>query len=317
MAKIITGMMLLTALALQPATSPAAQVVSGIAATVNEEPITTVEVDKEAALMQKELQQLPAAERKSAVLNRLIDKKLIDQKIKELDVRVSDDEVNAAIEDVKKQNGISQQALEQALAGQGISFPQYKKQLKEQLERIRLMSQEVRAKIQVSEPEMRAFYQQNLSRYGAEEQFRARHIFFKIDKKATPEERAKIEAQANEVLKEARSGQDFIELAKKYSTDPAAARDGGDLGTFKKEDMLPEIGETVAALKPGEVSGLVLSPAGYHIIKLEEKIQGNAKPFDEVKGEIEEIVYKKKADERFAQWVKDLRSSAAIEIREK
>jgi peptidyl-prolyl cis-trans isomerase SurA len=317
MAKIITGMMLLAAVALQPATSPAAQLVSGIAATVNEEPITTVEVDKEAALMQRELQQLPAAERKSAVLNRLIDKKLIDQKIKELDVRVSDDEVNAAVEDVKKQNGISQQALEQALAGQGMSFPQYKKQLKDQLERIRLMSQEVRAKIQVSEPEMRAFYQQNLSRYGGEEQFHARHIFFKIDKKATPEERAKIEAQANEVLKEARSGKEFVELAKKYSTDPAAARDGGDLGTFKKEDMLPEIGETVAALKPGEVSGLVLSPAGYHIIKLEEKIQGNAKPFDEVRGEIEEILYKKKADERFAQWVKDLRSSAAIEIREK
>lgn len=317
MAKIITGMMLLAALALQPATSPAAQVVSGIAATVNEEPITTLEVEKETALMQKELQQLPAGERKSAVLNRLIDKKLMDQRIKELGVRVSDEEVNAAIEDVKKQNGISQEALEQALGAQGMSFAQYKTQLKEQLERIRIMSQEVRSKIQVSEREMREFYEANRSRYGAEEQFRARHIFFKIDKSGSAEERARTEALANEVLKEARSGKDFVELARKHSTDPAAARDGGDLGTFKKDDMLPEIGNTVAALKAGEVSGLVQSPAGYHIIKLEERIQGSGKSFEEVKGEIEEILYKKKGDDRFAQWLKDLRASAAIEIREK
>lgn len=317
MAKIITGMMLLAALALQPATSPAAQVVSGIAATVNEEPITTLEVEKETLLMQRELQQLPAGERKSAVLNRLIDKKLMDQRIKEIGVRVSDEEVNAAIEDVKKQNGISQEALEQALGAQGMSFEQYRTQLKEQLERIRIMSQEVRSKIQVSEREMREFYDANRSRYGAEEQYRARHIFFKIDKSGTAEERAGIEALANEVLKEARSGKDFVELAKKHSTDPAAARDGGDLGTFKKDDMLPEIGDTVAALKPGEVSGLVRSPAGYHIIKLEERIQGSGKSFEEVKGEIEELLYKKKADDRFAQWLKDLRASAAIEIREK
>lgn len=318
MAKIRTGIIALALAALTPALAPA-QVIDGIAAVVNDELVTTYELDREYQTLQKEQERLPAAEKmglKSAALNRLIDKKLIDQKARELDVKVLDDEVKAAIEDVKKQNRMNQEQLVQALAAQGIGYEDYRRQLREQLERLRLMSQEVRSKIQVGEQEIQDYYNANLARYGAIEQFRARHIFFKVDKKGGAAELAKAEARASEVLKEARSGKDFVELAKKNSDDPAAAKDGGDLGTFKRSDMLPEIGDTVAAMKPGEVSNLVLSQAGLHIIKLEEKTQGQAKPLAEVKGDIEELLFKKKADERFTQWLKDLRTSVAVDIRQ-
>ena len=317
MAKIIIGMTVLALLALHPAPSTA-KLINGIAAIVNEEIITTVEVDKEFLQMQKELEKLPASEKmglKSVALNRLVDKKLIEQKIRDLDIKVSDEDLRLAIEDVKKQNGMSQEALQQALAAQGLSLELYRVQLKEQLERLRLMSQEVRAKVQVGEREMREYYDANRGSYGGSELFRARHIFFKVDKKGGAEELAKAEALANSVLAQARGGKDFAELAKQYSNDPAAAKDGGDLGTFRKADMLPEIGDSLAAMKPGEVSSLVMSPAGLHIIKLEERSKEAGKPFEEVKDAIEELLYKKKSDERFAQWVKDLRSAAAIEIR--
>jgi peptidyl-prolyl cis-trans isomerase SurA len=317
MAKILTGFTILALLALQPSLSPA-QVIDGIAAVVNEEVITTFELDKEYLLMQKEQEKLPAGEKmglRSTALNRLIDKKLIDQKIRELDIKVLDDEIKLAIDDVKKQNNMTQEALVQALAGQGLSFEQYRAQLKEQLERLRLMSQEVRSKIQVGDTEVREYYDANRAKYGAVEQFRARHIFFKIDRKGGASELARVEAVAAGVLKQARAGKDFAELAKTYSNDPAAAKDGGDLGTFKKADMLPEIGDSVAAMKQGEISELVLSQAGLHIIKLEEITLSSGKPFSEVKGDIEELLYKKKADERFTQWVKDLRTSVAIDIR--
>jgi peptidyl-prolyl cis-trans isomerase SurA len=317
MAKILTGFTILALLALQPNYSPA-QVIDGIAAVVNEEVITTFELDREYQLMQKELEKLPAGEKmglKSAALNRLVDKKLIDQKIRELDIRVMDDEIKLAIDDVKKQNNMTQEALVQALAAQGLSFEQYRAQLKEQLERLRLMSQEVRSKIQVGDTEVREYYDANRAKYGAVEQFSARHIFFKIDRKGGAAELARVEAIAADVLKQARAGKDFAELAKTYSNDPAAAKDGGDLGTFKKADMLPEIGDSVAAMKKGEISELVLSQAGLHIIKLEDISLSSGKPFSEVKGDIEELLYKKKADERFAQWVKDLRASVAIDIR--
>lgn len=314
MSKLIIGITLLATLALHGTPSDAKQI-DGVAAVVNDEIITTLDVEKEYIQMQKEA---PASEKtalRSAAVNRLVDKKLIEQKIRELDIKVSDEDIKGAIEDVKKQNGMTQQQLEQALAAQGMTFAQYRVQLKEQLERMRLMSQEVRSKVQVGEREMREYYEANRSNYGNADVYRARHIFFRVDKKGGPDELAKAKEQAEKVLELAKSGKDFAQLAKEYSQDPAAAKDGGDLGSFKKSDMLPEIGDTVAALKPGEVSPIVASPAGLHIIKLEDKTQGTGKTFEEVKDSIEEQLYKKKSDERFAQWVKDLRSAAAIDIR--
>ncbi len=318
MAKIIMACTLLALLAVSPFPSQAKQI-SGIAAVVNDEVITTLDLDKEYAQMLKESEKLPPAEKmglRSAALNRLVDKKLVEQKIRELDIKVSDEELRASIEDVKKQNNLTQEALEQALAAQGLTFSQYKAQLKEQLERMRLMSQEVRSKIQVGEREMREYYDAHRDNYGGAETFHARHIFFKLDPKAKPEDAAATEKLANEVLAKAHAGEDFAALAKKYSQDPAAAKDGGDLGSFKKSDMLPEIGDTVAAMKPGDVSSIVRSPAGLHIIKLEQKSREAGRPFEEVKDSIEELLYKKKSDERFNQWVKDLRNAASIDIKQ-
>ncbi|MBI5485680.1 MAG: peptidylprolyl isomerase, partial [Deltaproteobacteria bacterium] len=100
------------------------------------------------------------------------------------------------------------------------------------------------------------------------------------------------------------------------SEDPAARKDGGDLGVFKKGDMQPELESAIVAMKPGEVSELVYTPAGFHIIKLEERISGKLKPFDGLKSDIEEAVYRKKSEERFSQWAKELRGKASIEIKE-
>jgi len=312
--------LLIIAITLFPLTA-GAELIIGIAAIVNDDIITTYEVDKEATLMGKELEKRAPTEvvdkgsLRSTALNRLIDKKLIEQKIRELDIKISEEELRQSIEDVKKQNKLSQEALVAALRGQGLSFDQYKAQLKEQLERLRLMSQEVRAKIQVGEREMREYYEANRARFGEEEFARARHIFFKLGKNASEKDVARVMATAATVFQEAKSGKDFAELAKKYSDDPAAAKDGGDLGTFKKGDMIPEIESAVSTMKPGEISELVTTPAGIHIIKLEERSKGKAKPFEEVKAELEELLYKKKSEERFNQWVTDLRKGAAIEIK--
>jgi peptidyl-prolyl cis-trans isomerase SurA len=318
MAKIIMACSLLALLAVTP-TFAHAKEISGIAAIVNDEVITTTDLDREYAQMQKEAEKLPASEKmglRSAALNRLVDKKLVEQKIRELDIKVSDEDVRLAIEDVKKQNNLKQEALEQALGTQGLTFAQYKVQLKEQLERMRLMSQEVRSKIQVGEREMHEYYDSHRDNYGGSETFHARHIFFKADPKGGAEDAAKAEKLATEVLAKVRAGEDFAGLARNYSQDPAAAKDGGDLGTFKRSDMLPEIGNTVAAMKPGDVSSIVRSPAGLHIIKLEEKSQEKGRSFEEVKDSIEELLYKKKSDERFNQWVKDLRSAASIDMKQ-
>lgn len=298
----------------------AAEMIDGIAAVVNGELITTYELDKEAASIVKNAEKRPGptlekTEIRAAALNQLIDKKLVAQKIKELDIKVSDEEVRQAIDDVKKQNNLSPEALVAALNAQGLSFDQYKTQIREQMEHLRLMSQEVRSKIQVGEKEMQEYYEANYKRY-SEVMFQARHIFFSIGQKAPESDVKRITATAASVLQEIRNGKDFAELAKKYSDDSSTAKDGGDLGTFRKGEMLPDIEQVLERMKPGEVSDLVKTSAGLHIIKLEKRFVKSTKTFDEAKGEIEETLYKKKSEERFKQWSADLKKNAVIDTRQ-
>lgn len=300
-----------------------AKVVNAIAAIVNDEIITLQDIYRETEPLLRETEKngkLGQEERikiRLTILDRMVEKTLIDQKVKELGIKVGDDEIRQAIEDVRKQNNLPDQAaLTAALAQQGIGFDQYRAQLQEQLEKLKLVSQEVRSKIQVGEQEMREFYDTNLARFSEEETFRARHIFFRLNEKASADEIKKRMSTVLMVLAEAKNGQDFAELAKKHSEDPAAKSDGGNLGQFKKGDMLPELESAITAMKPGEVSELVHTPAGLHIIKLEERSKGKLKPFESVRAEIEDLLYKKKSEERFAAWAKELRNKASIEVKE-
>lgn len=297
-------------------------VTNAVAAIVNDEIITLHDVNRAAqpAVTAAEKKgRLSDAERiqiRRTTLDHLIEKKLTDQKIKELGIRVSDEEIRQAIDDVRKQNNIpTQEALVAALAAQGLSFEQYREQLQEQIEKLKLVSMEVRAKVLVGESEMRDYYTANLAKYTEDESYRARHIFFKTGEKASTDEIKRAKTTATAVLADAKRGKDFAELAKTFSEDPAARKDGGDLGSFKKGDMQPELEKTILSLKPGEVSELVSTPIGFHIIKLEAIVAGTTKSFESAKPEIEEILYRQKSEERFNQWAKDLRGKATIEIR--
>ena len=298
-------------------------VVNAIAAIVNDEVVTLHEVYRESQPVIREAEKKSAVDAavrtqiRRAALEHLIEKKLLDQKIKELNIKVSDEEVKQAIDDVRKQNNmVSQEVLVSALAGQGLTFEQYRSQLQEQIEKLKLVSMEVRAKIQVGETEMREYYEANRAKYSEEDTFRARHIFFKVNEKAPSADIKRTMTTALMVLAEAKSGKDFVELARSYSEDPAARKDGGDLGSFKKGDMMPELETAILGMKPGEVSELVYTPSGFHIIKLEERTSGKMKPFESVKAEIEDTIYRKKSEERFSQWAKDLRAKASIEMKD-
>ena len=312
---------LLLAVALFSASIAGAEVLNGIAAVVNDEVITLLELNREYAVILKEQEKRGAVSQDAAVrlkrdvLASMIDRKLIKQKIRELNIVISAEEITQAIEDIKRQNKMTQEALNAALLAQGITFDQYKVQMKSELERLRLMSQEVKAKIQVSEREIREYYDANRAQFSEEPTYRARHIFLKIDKNASNDAIKKIMAKAADVMAEAKSNNDFAALAKKYSDDPGAAVEGGDLGTFKKGDMVPEIEDAVITMMPGEISELVTTPAGFHIIKLEEKNPGKLKPFETVKASINDLLYRKKSEERFKQWAEDLRKTAVIDIK--
>jgi len=298
-----------------------AEVISGIAAVVNDEIITIRELNREYDLAARDVEKKEgplsvekANKLRTSILDSLVDRALIRQKIKELNIVISEEEVRQSIEEVKRQNRLSQEALVSALLTQGMTFDQYKEQMKEQLERLRLMSQEVKSKVQVGEKELKEYYDANLANFSNEDSYRARAIFLRLAKDSTIDEIRKVITKLETVMAAARKGGDFTELAKKYSDDANVQKDGGDLGFFKKGEMLADIEKIVLTIKPGEVE-MIGTPTGYYIIKLEEKRPGLAKPFEEVKGQINDALYRKKSEERFSQWLQELRKGAAIEIK--
>lgn len=156
--------------------------------------------------------------------------------------------------------------------------------------------------ITVPEKDLHDYYEQNKARYGAPEERRARHILIKADKGAPAAEREKAKARAEEVLAQVRKNPAaFADLAKKYSDDPGSKDQGGELGFFNREAMVKPFSDAAFSLKPGEVSGVVESDFGYHVIQVEETRGGNIKPFEAVKADIENEIKTQLAQKRFAE----------------
>jgi len=142
-----------------------------------------------------------------------------------------------------------------------------------------------RDRIEVGEEEVKEHYGYHLAAFQEQEQVRARHILFKVDENAPDEEVEKVRKKAEEVLEKARKGEDFAALAKEYSEGPTKAK-GGDLGYFSEGQMVKPFEEAVFGMKKGEISNLVRTRFGFHIIKVEDIKEARTKPLDEVREEI-------------------------------
>lgn len=145
--------------------------------------------------------------------------------------------------------------------------------------------------VTVSEQLVKDYYEENIEIYKVKKQIRARHILFKLDQNASEEDDKKVKERALNVLEKARKGEDFAGLAKEYSEGPTKEK-GGDLGTFSEGQMVKPFEEAALKMKKGEVSDLVKTAFGYHIIKVEDVKEAYTKGFDEVRGQIAETLSK-------------------------
>jgi peptidyl-prolyl cis-trans isomerase D len=156
--------------------------------------------------------------------------------------------------------------------------------------------------ITVSEDDLRKYYTENIARYTTAEERRARHILIKADKDAAADVKQKAKARAEALVAEARKNPSgFAELAKKNSEDPGSAAQGGDLDFFGKGAMTKPFEDAVFAMKPGEISNVVESDFGFHVIQLEATRGGEKKPFEAVRASIEDDVRKQLAQKRWAE----------------
>ncbi|MBT1070654.1 peptidylprolyl isomerase [Pelotalea chapellei] len=197
---------------------------------------------------------------------------------------------------------ILQQASKEGV-DKGPEIEEKMKDLKKRLIVEAYLKKKVETDSQVSDADLKKFYQQNIDKFKAGEQIKASHILVKTEK------------EAKDLLAQIKSGANFEELAKKHSVDSSAAK-GGDLGWFGKGSMVPAFEKAALALKEGQVSDVVKSDFGFHIIKLTGKRPAGTRPFEEVKEQIKGAIMPTKQQEIFQKIKEDLKKDAKITVKE-
>jgi len=165
----------------------------------------------------------------------------------------------------------------------------------------------------VTEEDARTFYTKNPDKFARGESLKASHILIGVDAKASADEKKKASEKAEKLRKDLAGGADFAALAKENSTCPSSQQ-GGDLGYFSKGQMVPAFEKTAFSLKPGEISDIVETQFGYHIIKVAEKKPAETVPFKEAQSRIEEFLKGQKLNAAVGEYLSEARKTAKIEI---
>lgn len=155
---------------------------------------------------------------------------------------------------------------------------------------LKLMASDVLVVSTIQEDEVKTYYKAHKDEFTAPEMVRARHILVRVDKSASEGEKKAANRKLSGILKRAKTGEDFAKLAAEFSEDPGAKEKGGDLGFFQKGSMVSEFETAAFSLKPGEISGIVETQFGYHIIKVEEKKSSVVEPFESVSRKIKDKI---------------------------
>jgi peptidyl-prolyl cis-trans isomerase SurA len=288
-----------------------------VVAAVNNEIITWSELRNTIENEGREfLRGLDAEEREKKIneiqkqfLERMIDVKLQLQEARKMGLHISLSETEKAIADIKKKYNLTDEELIGSLKAEGLALEDYRRQLAEQILLSKIVRYKVNDNILISDEEIERYYQVNKGQYRGNETVRIRQIFFTM-----PEDEGElttVEAKAREVLKRVKRGEDFAKIAREVSED--ASRDfGGDLGYINRGTVIREIDDVAFDLNPGEVSEPFWSQSGLHIIKLEDRKAGST--IEEVRKDIQEILFKEAFAVKYEEWIKTLREKAYIEV---
>lgn len=318
--KTILRLLLITLL-LGAAPASAAEVLSKIAAVVNDDIITTYQLEKELATLLaveargRNLQAAEYAKLRREVLDRLIEEALVMQRVRNLGLAVSDAELDEAIADVLRQNQISRDQLQQAVSAQGLTFDEYRERLRRQILRFKLIGQEVQSKVEVSTQDVRDYFREHIDEYRGDPTVTLSYLVFSIPSEATLTNTQvnAIRERAREALALLRQGEDFYSTLFIYSTDPGVQ--GGNLGTFTEEELSSSFARAIAGLEDGQITDLIENPEGFYILKLESRNPGPIRQFDLVKEDIRQQLLEENREARFREWSTGLKKDAFIDIR--
>ncbi len=292
-----------------------------VAALVNGEKIMMAELNKAVDFTIRRSQMMPSnhplPERsvlQKKTLDDLIGQKLILQDAAKRKIVVDAKEVEAELTKVKANFPQSEDTFNKMLKNAGFTIVTLRTDIRNQLTVRKVVDRDFSPKVKVTDEAVADFYGKNTSRFAWPEQTHARHILIMLKPEATDDEKKAAESKANDLLARVQKGEDFSELAKGNSDDPGSKGQGGDLGFFPKGMMVPQFEEAAFTLKPGEVSKVISTPYGYHIIKCEEKRDAGTAPLDKVKDDIKSFLTNQEIGRMLDDHVTRLRKTAKVKI---
>jgi peptidyl-prolyl cis-trans isomerase SurA len=324
MRKILPWLLLTCVAALPPLLS-ADTVIEEIIARVNNQIVTRAEYLRSKETLKQEAQQQDPAnadkivqERDKDVLRDLIDQQLLLEKGKDLGI-TADTEVIKRLDEMRKDMHMeTMEDLEKAATSQGISYEDFKQNLKNQIITQEVISREVSSRMNATKEEVQQFYDEHKSQLEQPEQIRLSELLITEKKDKAPpadeeQELAAAKARAQDLLAQIRKGASFEDIAKKDSAGPTAAQ-GGDLGYFKRATLDKALEDKTFAMKPGEVSDVIRTKQGFVILKVTEHQQAGIPPLSEIEPKVQNALIMEKMQPALRAYLQKLREDAYIKI---
>ena len=300
-----------------PAITPAAEAPAGEIARVNDAAVLRQELDREMKLVSLKLarqgrpvnaEQLKKYE--GEIRETLINRTLLLQQSQTMEIKVKDSLVAKALDEFKAAFK-DEKAYQNALTEMGFTEEMLQGQIKNGLTIKTLIDKEAMPKVSVSDQEVRAFYDDNPKLFRKPEQVKASHILIQVPKDADEAKKAKALATIQALKTRIDNGENFATLAMENSEGPSKAK-GGDLGFFGREQMVPPFSEAAFALQPGQMSDVVQTRFGYHLIRVSERQAEQTMAFNDVKEAISARLRKEQEGKKIDAYLEKLKEHADI-----
>ncbi len=286
-------------------------------ARVNGTPIDRGEFERAVKSLEAQAGGPVPAERRDGIYRQLVDQlvalKLLSQESVVRKVTVPDTDVEGRVAQVKGQFP-NEQAFTAALAERQMTPDKLKAEIRQQMQAMKLVETEIGPTVAVTDANVSDFYSKNPDKFQEPEAVHVAHILIRTAENADEAAKKKARTEAQSVLAQIKKGGDFAALAKQHSQDPGSAANGGDLGFVPRGQTVPVFEQAAFALKPAQLSGVVESPFGFHIIKMIAHRDARTVPLQEVKPQVEQFLKQQKTQEKTAAYIEKLKAKAKVEI---
>jgi peptidyl-prolyl cis-trans isomerase SurA len=298
------------------------EIVDRIVAVVNDDIITYLDVQGEMSPYEAQIKAVgydPEKEQqmlyrvRNDIVKKLVDKKITDQEIKRHKITISDVDIDNNIEQIKEGKLWTDEEFREALEREGMTVESYRKKVKEQALRARLLNTTVKSKIVVTKEDVAAYYTNNIEKYQGERTYHLRNIIMRVLEDADTDEKQAVLERMENVHAALGKGTSFDSLAREYS-ESSLAKSGGDLGNLAYKNFSPQLKEALDSLSIGEYTTVLDTDQGYQIFYIENMQQDNETSLEEVYDEVEEILFRELSEKAFNDWLEALRESSHIKI---